>query len=71
MTCQDQKRRLKDILGILIVPQNAPAHAEHQRPVPANERRKRRLIAPARKLLDELRIRPRAGTRGSQFFDAA
>ena len=34
-----------DILGILRVSQNAPAHSEHQSAVPMHQRRKRQVVA--------------------------
>src|SRR5262249_62101010 len=44
------------ILGVLLVPQDAPAHPPHQRPVPLHQRRERRLAPSDDKTPQQLRV---------------
>jgi hypothetical protein len=44
LRCQHHERSLKRVFGVLAVGQEALAHIPNQRPMPAQKRRKRRLV---------------------------
>src|SRR5262249_22681604 len=67
---QNEKARLKDILRVLIVPEEAPAHAQDQGAVAPHQARKRRFVALAGKALQELPVAPLLARRGGEHpFD--
>ena len=56
---QDQERRLKGILGVMVIAEYAPANAQDHRPVSLNQRREGQvvdLIGSSRKSIQELAI---------------
>ena len=53
---QDQKRRLKRILGILLVPEQPPAEAKHHRPVSPDQERERWFVLRRGEALKQLLI---------------
>src|SRR5947199_4834674 len=57
LTHQHEKRGLKRILGVLLVPEHTAADAKHHWPVPAYEGGERVLVAPREIMLQELPVR--------------
>jgi hypothetical protein len=53
---EHEERRLKGVLGVVQVAQDAPAQPQHHRPVPRHQDRERRLIALADEALQQDRI---------------
>src|SRR5438874_2326038 len=53
---QHEKRRLKRVLGIVMMVQDPPANAQHHGGMPSDQRRKRRLIALSDKALQKLAV---------------
>src|SRR5262249_32491219 len=69
---QREKGRLEQVLGVLVVVKNPPAHAEHQRTVPPDERSKGHLVALAGIALQQLAIALLPGRgNGEQGFNVA
>jgi hypothetical protein len=55
--CQDQKRCLKSVLGIVAIAEHRPANAKHHRPMPLHKRLECRFVASIKVALDQLAIR--------------
>jgi hypothetical protein len=53
---QHQKRRLKRVLGIGMVVEHVPAHAQDELPVPGYQRAERRFIVTDDEALEELAV---------------
>src|SRR5262249_46129850 len=58
----DQERRLEDVLGVLLVAEQAPAEREHTGAVPPHHRGEGRLVALGQELPEQFAVR-RASTR--------
>jgi hypothetical protein len=54
---EDEEGDLEGVLGVMAVAQDAPADAQHHRPVPPHQRLKRRLVAPRQEALQQLPVR--------------
>ena len=53
---QNQEGGLKNVLGIMDVPQHSTTNAQHQLAVPPKQRREGRLVAPESELLQQLLV---------------
>ena len=66
---QDQERRLEGIGDVVRIVQDAPADAQHHRPVPMEDRLERRLVAMGEESLQELGLaQARDGPRVEETF---
>jgi hypothetical protein len=53
---EHKERGLEGIFGICLVAQDAAAHPQHHRSVPAQKRLKRRLLAPGEECVEQLPV---------------
>src|SRR5262249_20687614 len=67
----NEERRLESVLGLRVVVEHAPAHAQNERAVPLDEAAKGGAVARSDKMLDQFRIEPAGVSRGRNLAKKA